>query len=335
MTEFAEFLRDTVKMKLCDKTKSSTAKTNYECLLCGNVSEYTGKYLARRYKKYGSVGCPTCSAELKRAPLLASVRHKLSDYYILSDLTKVKNVAKGKVTLRGKRCGHEFTANLGDMIYKAVSCPVCWKAEVKTWTGIRPRKDGTYHKKESFSYERVIELFEERNKIKHPIAIKDITQYTGMNGKMVFICGKCNQEWTTRPANILHLNSGCPRCSVNKYSKKSIEWLNQISAERSIHIRHAENGGELMITTEGGKRYYVDGYCKETNTVYEFHGSKYHGDPELFDPADTPHPYNSEITAEELLRKTMQKEEDLRQAGYQVITIWESEYDNLNKYIHE
>ena len=38
-------------------------------------------------------------------------------------------------------------------------------------------------------------------------------------------------------------------------------------------IRHAVNGGEKeIVDSELGKVYHVDGFCKETNTVYEFYG---------------------------------------------------------------
>ena len=33
--------------------------------------------------------------------------------------------------------------------------------------------------------------------------------------------------------------------------------------------------------------YKVDGYCYETNTVYEFHGDYWHGNPIVFDSDDT------------------------------------------------
>jgi very-short-patch-repair endonuclease len=37
--------------------------------------------------------------------------------------------------------------------------------------------------------------------------------------------------------------------------------------EKNIHIQHAMNGGEYGIPELG---YFVDGYDKDNNTVYEF-----------------------------------------------------------------
>ncbi len=49
--------------------------------------------------------------------------------------------------------------------------------------------------------------------------------------------------------------------------------------KNNIKIRHALNGGEKVIL---GKK--VDGYSKETNTVYQFHGCFWHGCSKCFDP---------------------------------------------------
>ena len=44
------------------------------------------------------------------------------------------------------------------------------------------------------------------------------------------------------------------------------EILDRISSEKNVHIQHAMNGGEFYIKYLG---YWVDGYDKENNIVYE------------------------------------------------------------------
>ena len=56
------------------------------------------------------------------------------------------------------------------------------------------------------------------------------------------------------------------------YSKKGCEYFNKLMEETGINIQHAENGGELHIKELG---YWVDGYDKENNTVYEW-DERYH-----------------------------------------------------------
>lgn len=117
-----------------------------------------------------------------------------------------------------------------------------------------------------------------------------------------------------------HMNGqGCPLCSKGNYSKVAINWLNSIKED----IQHAENGGEYNIPST---RYKVDGYCKETNTVYEFHGDKFHGNPELFNPNDTPHPFDKSITAKELYDMTIERENEIKSLGYILVVMWENNY---------
>lgn len=76
--------------------------------------------------------------------------------------------------------------------------------------------------------------------------------------------------------------------------------------KESIHIQHAENGGEIKIP-EIGK---VDGYCKQTNTIYEFHGSYWHGKRKNI----------------ELFLSTLLRDNRIRNLGYNLLSIWEHRY---------
>ena len=126
-----------------------------------------------------------------------------------------------------------------------------------------------------------------------------------------------------------HLNgSECPKCVKNNYSKKQITWLNYISSKDNIHIQHAENEGEFKV----GK-YKIDGYCKETNTCYEFHGSLYHGNPRIY-KADDIHPLSKEKMGD-LYKKTLEKENYIKSQGYNLIVMWEDEWNKLYKNIEK
>jgi hypothetical protein len=51
------------------------------------------------------------------------------------------------------------------------------------------------------------------------------------------------------------------------YNKKACEYFDKLMEEKNIHIQHALNGGEFFIKE---LYYWVDGYDKKNNTVYEF-----------------------------------------------------------------
>ena len=95
---------------------------------------------------------------------------------------------------------------------------------------------------------------------------------------VIIIC-KNHGEFMKTP--IAHYNNcvGCPKCSNNGYSKPAILWLNFLSKFHNIHIKHALNDGEFLIPNTN---YKADGYCKETNTIYEFHGDFWHGNPKIY-----------------------------------------------------
>ena len=86
--------------------------------------------------------------------------------------------------------------------------------------------------------------------------------------------------------------------------------------------------GEYQIPTTNFK---ADGYCKETNTIYEFHGDYGHGNPNIYHGSQ----FNktTKRTFGELYQSTISKEQQIKDMGFNLITIWESEWIKLNKSI--
>lgn len=69
---------------------------------------------------------------------------------------------------------------------------------------------------------------------------------------------------------------GCKKCSKHmKSSKKANKWLSNIQNKSNISLQ--------TILSIGGEKYidgfWMDGYDEITNTVYEFHGDFWHGNP--------------------------------------------------------
>ena len=57
-----------------------------------------------------------------------------------------------------------------------------------------------------------------------------------------------------------------------KQSHEALQWLSYTSEKEDIHIQHGKNGGEKRVGN-----YYLDGYCEETHTAYEYQGCYWHG----------------------------------------------------------
>ena len=109
------------------------------------------------------------------------------------------------------------------------------------------------------------------------------------------------------------MGNGCPKCT-GSISNLCIKWLDSISVDiREFKIRI------------NGKLYVVDGYDPDTKTVYEFNGIFWHGHPDFYEPKDV-NPCNNRKYGE-LYQATLDKEQNLKLAGYNVISMWEHEFN--------
>jgi hypothetical protein len=70
----------------------------------------------------------------------------------------------------------------------------------------------------------------------------------------------------------------------------------------------------------------VDGYDPMTNTVYEFYGDYWHGNPDTTDHNKT-NAHNKK-PFRQLYEETLIKENLIKQTGYNLVTMWESDWKN-------
>ena len=160
----------------------------------------------------------------------------------------------------------------------------------------------------------------------HPENPESMSNYAPHSNKLVWwVCMKKSFEYHIWRASINDRTSekdprGCPHCAVSKgYSKAQIEWIKEIEIKDNIIIQHALlPEGEFKILGIGK----VDGYCKETNTVYEYHGDFWHGNPDIYDPNDI-NRVNGK-TYGSLYERTIRRDEAIRDLGYNLIVKWES-----------
>ena len=138
-------------------------------------------------------------------------------------------------------------------------------------------------------------------------------------------------------SEFFHLSgSGCNECGFIRflksrkryYSKIQIVWLTFQSILNNIIIQHAENGGEFKIKNSN---FLADGFCKETNTIYEFHGDYWHGNPNIYNKVDINEV--SKKTFGELYQKTLEREQLIRDMGFNLVVMWESDWNKINNSI--
>lgn len=127
----------------------------------------------------------------------------------------------------------------------------------------------------------------------------------------------CNHIWQTTPAHITHSNSGCPECYKNNVSKVETEWLDYLKIPNDLQHRK-------VILKINDKTIKPDGFDPDTNTIYEFYGDYWHGNPKTFKPTDV-NPENKKSYGK-LYKDTIKREKLIQAAGYKLIIIWESDW---------
>ena len=150
--------------------------------------------------------------------------------------------------------------------------------------------------------------------------------------KCITIASACNRYWRkchleAKIVAVQPLNGW--KGSQTKQSFKARRWLawnnsrlRQNDTERD-RIRFVDNGGEVRVAGS-----LVDGFDETTQTVYEFNGCFFHGCLRCY-----PKQRNSvsrlrgDRSFHECYDATQKKKQTLVEAGYQVITEWECEWD--------
>ena len=125
-----------------------------------------------------------------------------------------------------------------------------------------------------------------------------------------------------------------------KQSHEALQWLSYTAEKEGIHIQHARNGGEKRVGD-----YYLDGYCEDTHTAYEYQGCYWHGKgffvrcgkcyttyilcfcfllgcPECYPKRDTKNPGANKKPMEQLYQDTKKKVKYLKDRGFEVVEKW-------------
>lgn len=139
------------------------------------------------------------------------------------------------------------------------------------------------------------------------------SSFNGLHQPIDVLCPKHGKF--TVGSLLLHMRgSQCPLCAKPR-SIMETQWLDELKIP--IKYRNAK----IIIDN---KTYFADAYDQENNTVYEFWGDYYHGNPQKYNPDDV----NTicKKTFGELYVATQAKITTLLSAGYNLVHIWETDY---------
>ena len=167
-------------------------------------------------------------------------------------------------------------------------------------------------KKKTNSLEFVINKFNEKHG-KNTYDYSKVEYFSG-NKNVCIICKDHGEFWQT-PNNHAR-GKGCWRC-YNKVSKLEIAWLDSLNIPK-------ENRNKFIKIKQ--KIFNVDALTG--NIVYEFYGDFWHGNPKKYNPGDM-NIVNKKHYGE-LYLNTLKREELLLRNGYELITMWEHDWNQQN-----
>jgi len=275
----------------------------------------TIKYRTSSYKKntkFNKGSCPYCSGQklTEYNNLLFKFPEICKEWHLIkNDDKKPENFTWGSHYKAWWQCSknknHVWQASIsGRTAEKGTNCPYC---------------DGKKVDKNNNLLFKFPEIAKEFHPIKNGDKIPE-DFVAGSNKKAWWQCKKNKKhEWfaTIGDRTGSH-NSGCPHCCSN-ISKSEIKWLNILNIPADCR--------NVYLKLPNGKTYKPDAYDPTTNTVYEFNGDYWHGNPNKFKSSDIN--ARNKKTFGELYINTIKKEAELKSFGYNVISIWESEFNEI------
>lgn len=212
-----------------------------------------------------------------------------------------------------KKCGHEWRARIQSRVQQkdsvsggCVKCYAAWRAEPEPGESLAD------------THKEIADEWDPSN----PDTPAQCTRASDKRRK--WICKKCGFRWEATIQHRTVSKTGCPRCVKRGWSNEAVKWLEEIMKIEGTYIQHAGNEGEVRIP---GLHHNstVDGYCAATNTVFEYYGDIFHANPNKYKSNDI-NPI-LKIKNGDVFRATMAKEEKIRSLGYNLVSVWASEYN--------
>jgi len=289
---FEDFIK---KAKFVHNSKYDYSQSNYvDYSTKINIKCEKNHYFMQKPNSHlNGHGCPVCKNNKKLTSKEYIEKAKLihGDKYNYSDLIYVN--ASTKLTIICKN-NHKFKMRPHDHL-NGFGCAICSGNKKTTTKGFIQKAKLVHNNKYDYK----------------------LVKYKN-NGTKIKI--KCKKHGLFKQTPNSHLNGhGCPNC-FSFSSKKENAWLDSLKIDNLIRTKHFKHGKQ---------RFIFDGFDPLTNTIYEFNGDFWHGNPKIYKAEDTN--YFLEKTFGELYEKTLKKESYLKALGFNLVTMWECDWDEICK----
>ena len=301
----AKFIEEGIKKYGDAHNYSKTIYTAWEDWLIIGCNS-CGKDFRKQPRKYfGSTGSgcirPGCKKQTStprpKEQVLQLLNEKNGERFEY-DLSRYENV-HSKIDAKCKLCNQVFETYVFRHIHQTFdNCPNCASSRPKKYGSLEDWKRSRAHEasivhNDQYDYSKM--------------------DYTNANTKINGIrCKKCDTIFSMFWG--IHMDGyGCPTCfPVRIHSKPERKWLADLNIP--------EENWQVKIPKT---RWRVDALVG--NTIYEFYGSFYHGDPRM-GPPETINAV-SKKTFGELYYNTMVRYNTLIHMGYEIKFVWELDWN--------
>jgi hypothetical protein len=255
------------------------------------------------------VGCPFCCGKKVNNVNSLEVNYpELSKQLLIPNPSDVTCASSKIGTWKCFKCKENYKSKIHQMVKsfenKNSGCPFCTGKKVNDKNNLL------------VTHPQICLEWDYEKNIKGP---ENYTAGSGSRSKVWWICKNKNHSWQAsvniRTGTVEKTGSNCPYCSI-RVSKVETEWLDFLKIDKKYR---------QVYITAGNKKYSVDAYVPQTNTIYEFYGDYYHGNPKIYNPNDLNK--KCKKTFGLLYENTLKKQYDIFKSGYNLIYIWESEWN--------
>lgn len=153
----------------------------------------------------------------------------------------------------------------------------------------------------------------------YPLSYEKV-KYINNHTSVIITCKK-HGDFNQTP--VAHKNNGCPICGKT-ISRNEKKWISILQKNNKYIICGTRANFKI-----NGRLIKPDGYCVNTNTIYEFYGDYIHGNPNIYHENDLNTKLNKTFGA--LYKKTIDREYFLKKHGFKIISIWESDFKRIYK----
>jgi hypothetical protein len=160
--------------------------------------------------------------------------------------------------------------------------------------------------------------------------------YKNSSTPIDILCKTCGNPFSQLYGNHINQNQGCPKCIERGCSRKQTECLKVLSIVFNVNIKHGK-GKEYKLNIKGKRP--VDGFIEKQDnppflhlddskdTILQFHGSYWHGCPKWSNKTNVYYNDVSKKPMSQLYDKTLEKDNEIISLGYNLIVIWEFDYE--------